>query len=86
MKDPEEKNEYRHKQAVECHSAAAASKSTEVRRAFLELEQGWLQLLGEASATPGAPGFNNDQTDGHKPAQRKRRKQRKRGVTFSMNG
>jgi hypothetical protein len=57
MKDPEEKNEYRHKQAAACHSAATASSVAEVRQAFLELEQGWRQLIGaapEASASPDA--------------------------------
>lgn len=52
MKDPEEKNDYRHKQAVACHSAATSSNSPEVRRAFLELEQGWLQLMENAPEEP----------------------------------
>jgi hypothetical protein len=52
MKDLEEKNEYRHKQAAACHSAATSTSSPEVRRAFLDLEQGWLQLIGNAPEEP----------------------------------
>lgn len=53
MKDAAEtKTEYRHKQAAACHSAAASSSSSEVKRAFLELEQGWLQLMGTISEEP----------------------------------
>lgn len=47
-KNTEDKNEYRKVQADACHSAAGSSSSAEVRRAFLELEQGWLQLMGIA--------------------------------------
>ena len=47
-KNTEDKNEYRKVQADACHSAAGSSSSAEVRRAFLELEQGWLQLMGVA--------------------------------------
>ncbi len=51
MKDSEEKNEYRHRQAAACHTAATASGVAEVRQAFLNLEQGWLQLIGAAPET-----------------------------------
>jgi hypothetical protein len=47
MTDPDDKDEYRQKQAAECHVAAEATKFSEVRQAFLHLEQGWLQLLPE---------------------------------------
>lgn len=47
-KNTEDKNEYRKVQADACHTAAGSSSSAEVRRAFLELEQGWLQLMGIA--------------------------------------
>lgn len=51
MRDLDEKNEYRHKQAAACRTAATVSTVAEVRQAFLDLEQGWLQLIGAAPET-----------------------------------
>jgi hypothetical protein len=54
MKTLEETNAYCHKQAAACHGAATASSSLEVRRAFLELEQGWLHLVASGPDEPTA--------------------------------
>jgi hypothetical protein len=49
------KNDYRQEQAAVCHRAATSASFPEVRRAFMELEQGWLQLIGSAPDDPAAP-------------------------------
>jgi hypothetical protein len=49
------KNDYRQEQAAVCHRAATSANFPEVRRAFMELEQGWLQLIGSAPDDPVAP-------------------------------
>lgn len=74
-KNTEDKNEYRKVQADACHSAAGSSSSAEVRRAFLELEQGWLQLMGIApEETPRDLAGDNQEIRAAPPKARRRRR------------
>jgi hypothetical protein len=41
---------YRYKQAIDCFGASQSARIPEVRKAFLELEQGWLQLIPRSRA------------------------------------
>ena len=72
-KSPDGKNDYRQEQAAVCHHAATSASFPEVRRAFMELEQGWLQLIGSAPDDPAAPAV--DQQKHAKERHRRRRKQ-----------
>ncbi len=73
-KNTEDKNEYRKVQADACHSAAGSSSSAEVRRAFLELEQGWLQLMGVAPEETPRDLASSDQKVRAVPSKARRRK------------
>jgi len=73
-KKTEDKNEYRKVQADACHSAAGSSSSAEVRRAFLELEQGWLQLMGIAPEETPRDLASSDQKVRADPSKARRRK------------
>ena len=55
MPHSREKNEYCREQAAECASAATASVLADVKEAYLNLEQGWLQLAHEFEEMPKAP-------------------------------
>lgn len=67
------KNDYRQEQAVVCHRAASSAHFPEVKRAFLELEQGWLHLIGSAPDEPVAP--EDDQQKHAKESYRRKKKQ-----------
>jgi len=75
-KNTEDKNEYRKVQADACHSAAGSSSSAEVRRAFLELEQGWLQLMGGAPEEAPRTLAGDDQEAGAVTPKARRRKRK----------
>jgi hypothetical protein len=69
VKDPEEARAYQKCEAETCHSAAEHAASAEVRRAYLELEQGWLQLMGgTAEEAPPKP----EKSDHHRRIRRPR--------------
>jgi hypothetical protein len=75
---------YRYKQAVDCFGASQSAKNPEVRKAFLELEQGWLQLIPEAALEKRSSDVDRDWHKRHKPVKQRRR--RRSGVSFSMIG
>jgi hypothetical protein len=84
MINPDDKDKYRQKQAAECHVAAEATTFSEVKQAFLHLEQGWLQLLPEAdlqqiSSVPANRKRKRDETPNVHYRKRKRG-----GVRLSM--
>jgi hypothetical protein len=66
MRDPTKMHRYCQQQAQDCLKASESSAFSEVRRAFLDLEQGWLQLIPETERKEGAIEL--------KPIGRKRRK------------
>jgi hypothetical protein len=43
---------YCHRQASECAAAASATSVTEVKQAYLDLEQGWLSLAPKGKEHP----------------------------------
>jgi hypothetical protein len=47
MSRSSERTTYCRKQAAECAAAATATALAEVKEAYLNLEQGWLQLVPE---------------------------------------
>jgi hypothetical protein len=55
MPRPRGKNEYCREQAAECASAATATVLADVKEAYLNLEQGWLQLAHEFEEMPKSP-------------------------------
>jgi hypothetical protein len=75
---------YRHKQAIECFAASRCAKAPEVRRAFLELEQGWLQLISETELEERSRELDGNWRKRYRPF--KQRKRRRSGVTISMVG
>lgn len=75
MKDPAKTHLYCQQQAQDCLKASKSSASSEVRQAFLDLEQGWLQLIPEAERQEGAFELNPVV---HKPRRGPRRLQQRR--------
>lgn len=55
MPRPGEKNEFCREQAAECAAAATAAALFDVKEAYLNLEQGWLQLAQEFEEMPKSP-------------------------------
>jgi hypothetical protein len=72
MPHPRGKNEYCREQAAECASAATATVLADIKEAYLNLEQGWLQLAHEFEEMPKSPitSEHGHKDQSSKPAQR----------------
>jgi hypothetical protein len=75
---------YRRKQAIECFAASQCATVPEIRNAFLELEQGWLQLISQTELETLTREFDENWRKRYKPV--KQQKRRRLGVTLSMVG
>jgi hypothetical protein len=84
MTDPDDRDEYRQKQAAECHVAAEATKFSEVRQAFLHLEQGWLQLLPEGDLQQTSSAAGRKKRNKSKTPKVSHRRPERREVRLSM--
>jgi hypothetical protein len=71
MPRPNERTDHCRAQAAKCASAAAATAIMDVREAYLNLEQGWLQLVPEIEggrvSSISADRGKSDQDSGQPP-------------------
>jgi hypothetical protein len=70
MPHTREKGGYCRGQAAECATAATTSALSEIREAYLNLEQGWMELAHEFDEMPELPVTSKDggKREGSKPA------------------
>lgn len=50
-----DRTEYCHRQAAECASAAAATTLSEVKEAYLNMQQAWLRLAPDVDSNHSVP-------------------------------
>jgi hypothetical protein len=55
MPSPSRQNAYYAEQAAKCAAAALITTIAEIKQAYLDLEQGWRQLIPESADRAGAP-------------------------------
>jgi hypothetical protein len=69
MPHTREKGGYCRGQAAECATAATTSALSEIREAYLNLEQGWMELAHEFDEMPELPAFARDKktSEGSEP-------------------
>ena len=81
---PDDKDEYRRKQAADCRVAAELTTAPEVREAFLHLEQGWLQLLPEGEVELSCSAHSSKERKRRNTPKISRRKRQRGGIRLSM--